>query len=285
MTGLGSPCGACKFLRRKCVRGCIFAPYFCHEQGAKHFAAIHKVFGASNVSKLLTHLPAPDRCEAAVTISYEAQARLQDPVYGCVGHIFALQQQVVNLQAQLSSLKAQAAGQGLATCIPPNNQEEKLCNWFPLYQQTAQGILLSEDVKMMQPACSNPAVNPMTRRSTMAAWPTRAACKLLTSAILTRLISSSSPSGTALVPHLPWFRSTPVWTSFNLSRFPVSVVLDPISEGEERKKGGEKQEEEEKYILCVKLYSLTFGCIVRSLGIYRRPPMNKEAGSARKRRR
>ena len=95
MTGFGSPCGACKFLRRKCVRGCVFAPYFCHEQGAAHFAAIHKVFGASNVSKLLMHLPVADRCEAAVTISYEAQARLQDPVYGCVSQIFALQQQVV----------------------------------------------------------------------------------------------------------------------------------------------------------------------------------------------
>lgn len=94
MTGSGSPCGACKFLRRKCVRGCVFAPYFCHEQGATHFAAIHKVFGASNVSKLLAHLPVSDRCEAAVTISYEAQARLQDPIYGCVSHIFALQQQV-----------------------------------------------------------------------------------------------------------------------------------------------------------------------------------------------
>ena len=94
MTGSGSPCGACKFLRRKCVNGCIFAPYFCHEQGATHFAAIHKVFGASNVSKLLAHLPVSDRCEAAVTISYEAQARLQDPIYGCVSHIFALQQQV-----------------------------------------------------------------------------------------------------------------------------------------------------------------------------------------------
>jgi hypothetical protein len=94
MTGSGSPCGACKFLRRKCVRGCVFAPYFCHEQGATHFAAIHKVFGASNVSKLLAHLPVSDRCEAAVTISYEAQARLQDPIYGCVAHIFALQQQV-----------------------------------------------------------------------------------------------------------------------------------------------------------------------------------------------
>lgn len=90
----GSPCGACKFLRRKCAKGCVFAPYFCHEQGASHFAAIHKVFGASNASKLLSHLPISDRCEAAITISYEAQARLQDPIYGCVSHIFALQQQV-----------------------------------------------------------------------------------------------------------------------------------------------------------------------------------------------
>ncbi|KAM0945073.1 putative transcription factor AS2-LOB family [Dioscorea sansibarensis] len=59
MAGFGSPCGACKFLRRKCVKGCVFAPYFCYDQGATHFAAIHKVFGASNVSKLLLHLPSP----------------------------------------------------------------------------------------------------------------------------------------------------------------------------------------------------------------------------------
>ena len=94
----GSPCGACKFLRRKCSKGCVFAPYFCHEQGASHFAAIHKVFGASNASKLLSQLPTSDRCEAAITISYEAQARLQDPIYGCVSHIFALQQQVLSME-------------------------------------------------------------------------------------------------------------------------------------------------------------------------------------------
>ncbi|XP_010522164.1 PREDICTED: LOB domain-containing protein 29 [Tarenaya hassleriana] len=109
MTGLGSPCGACKFLRRKCVKGCVFAPYFCHEEGASHFAAIHKVFGASNVSKLLSHIPLKDRSEAAVTISYEAQARLHDPIYGCVSHIFALQQQVVSLQAQLAFLSEEAS--------------------------------------------------------------------------------------------------------------------------------------------------------------------------------
>ncbi|KAL4352540.1 hypothetical protein GQ457_06G005880 [Hibiscus cannabinus] len=48
MTGSSAPCGACKFLRRKYVRGCVFAPYFCHEQGATHFEAIHKVLKYHN---------------------------------------------------------------------------------------------------------------------------------------------------------------------------------------------------------------------------------------------
>ncbi|MQM13379.1 hypothetical protein Taro_046304 [Colocasia esculenta] len=90
----GFPCGACKYLRRKCAVGCVFAPYFCSEQGSEWFAAVHRVFGASNASKLLMHVPPADRCEAAVTMAYEAQTRLKDPVYGCVAHIFALQHQV-----------------------------------------------------------------------------------------------------------------------------------------------------------------------------------------------
>ncbi|EEF50399.1 LOB domain-containing protein 18 [Ricinus communis] len=115
----GGPCGACKFLRRKCVPGCIFAPYFDSEQGAAHFAAVHKVFGASNVSKLLLHIPVHKRLDAVVTICYEAQARLRDPVYGCVAHIFALQQQVVNLQAELSYLQAHLATLELPSPPPP----------------------------------------------------------------------------------------------------------------------------------------------------------------------
>ncbi|KAI4354902.1 hypothetical protein L6164_003726 [Bauhinia variegata] len=102
----GGPCGACKFLRRKCVKGCIFAPYFDSEQGTAHFAAVHKVFGASNASKLLSRIPVHKRLDAVVTLCYEALARARDPVYGCVGHIFALQQQVVNLQAELAYVQA-----------------------------------------------------------------------------------------------------------------------------------------------------------------------------------
>ncbi|XP_072974070.1 LOB domain-containing protein CRL1-like [Typha angustifolia] len=152
MTGFGSPCGACKFLRRKCVRGCVFAPYFCHEQGAAHFAAIHKVFGASNASKLLMHLPVADRYEAAITISYEAQARLQDPIYGCVAHIFALQQQVVNLQAQLASLKGQAAqgyANGSTSTSSPQEEESFINKHFE-----------SRDAMMpQQPSASSSPVN------------------------------------------------------------------------------------------------------------------------------
>ncbi|KAL0429007.1 UNVERIFIED_CONTAM: LOB domain-containing protein 19 [Sesamum radiatum] len=56
------PCGACKFLRRKCVKGCIFAPYFDSDQGTAHFSAVHRVFGASNASKFaLLATPPPRR--------------------------------------------------------------------------------------------------------------------------------------------------------------------------------------------------------------------------------
>ncbi|KAE8670749.1 LOB domain-containing protein 17 [Hibiscus syriacus] len=101
MTGLGSSCGTCKFLRRKCSNECVFAPYFCYDDAANYFAAVHKVFGASNVSKLLLHLPVHNRSDAIVTISYEALARIRDPVFGCVAHIFSLQQQVASLPEEI----------------------------------------------------------------------------------------------------------------------------------------------------------------------------------------
>ncbi|KAG6473520.1 hypothetical protein ZIOFF_067437 [Zingiber officinale] len=108
-TGVGSPCGACKFLRRRCTQECVFAPYFDSEQSPAQFAAIHKVFGASNVSKLLAQLPVHLRCDAVVTVAYEAQARIRDPVYGCVSM----------LQAQLMQVKAQLAYQASSSTLPP----------------------------------------------------------------------------------------------------------------------------------------------------------------------
>ena len=47
-----SPCASCRLLRRRCAKDCIFAPYFPSDDPHK-FAIVHKVFGASNVSKML----------------------------------------------------------------------------------------------------------------------------------------------------------------------------------------------------------------------------------------
>ncbi|KAH9309341.1 hypothetical protein KI387_037252, partial [Taxus chinensis] len=95
-----SPCAACKFLRRKCTVECVFAPYFPPDQPHK-FANVHKIFGASNITKLLNELPPHQREDAVNSLAYEAEARMKDPVYGCVGAISILQRQMHHLQREL----------------------------------------------------------------------------------------------------------------------------------------------------------------------------------------
>ncbi|XVE52828.1 hypothetical protein DITRI_Ditri02bG0155600 [Diplodiscus trichospermus] len=104
--GTLSPCAACKLLRRRCAQDCVFAPYFPADEPQK-FASVHKVFGASNVSKMLQELPEHQRSDAVSSMVYEANARVRDPVYGCVGAISSLQQQIDSLQTQLALAQAE----------------------------------------------------------------------------------------------------------------------------------------------------------------------------------
>ncbi|EEC72102.1 hypothetical protein OsI_05068 [Oryza sativa Indica Group] len=76
--GSGSPCASCKLLRRRCTKDCIFAPFFPADDPHK-FAIVHKVFGAIN------ELPAQQQGDAVSSLVYEANDRIRDPVYGCVG--------------------------------------------------------------------------------------------------------------------------------------------------------------------------------------------------------
>ncbi|KAL8475408.1 hypothetical protein ACS0TY_028169 [Phlomoides rotata] len=99
------PCAACKFLRRKCNSTCIFSPYFPPEDPNKFFN-VHKIFGASNVNKLLNDILPHQREDAVSSLAYEAEARLKDPVYGCVGAISVLQKQVFMLQRELDATNA-----------------------------------------------------------------------------------------------------------------------------------------------------------------------------------
>ncbi|KAK6933312.1 Lateral organ boundaries, LOB [Dillenia turbinata] len=101
-----SPCAACKILRRRCVDKCVLAPYFPPTEPLK-FTIAHRVFGASNIIKFLQDIPENQRADAVSSMVYEANARIRDPVYGCVGAICQLQKQVNELQAQLAKAQAE----------------------------------------------------------------------------------------------------------------------------------------------------------------------------------
>ena len=91
-------CGACNILKRKCTEDCVFAQYFCSENmGVEKFSAIHKIFGASNFSKMLEEVPVYKRPDAVDTIYYEAECRMNNPVQGCLTNVFALQKEVYQL--------------------------------------------------------------------------------------------------------------------------------------------------------------------------------------------
>ncbi|KDP44729.1 hypothetical protein JCGZ_01229 [Jatropha curcas] len=137
-----SSCAACKFLKRRCITNCIFAPYFRSDE-PKKFAKVHKVFGASNVSKILIEVPEEQREDTVNSLAYEAEARLRDPVYGCIGAIALLQRKMVELQLDLAIAKARLAKytanssfssspflHDYPSNLPPNFSEFPACSGF-----------------------------------------------------------------------------------------------------------------------------------------------------------
>lgn len=59
------------------------------------------------VCKCLQEVPESQRADTANSLVYEANARIRDPVYGCMGVISALQQQARSLQAELNAVKGE----------------------------------------------------------------------------------------------------------------------------------------------------------------------------------
>ncbi|KAK6122155.1 hypothetical protein DH2020_044106 [Rehmannia glutinosa] len=134
MGGGSSPCASCKLLRRRCAKDCVFAPYFPPDDPHK-FAIVHKVFGASNVSKMLQELPVQQRADAVSSLVYEANARMRDPVYGCVGAISYLQNQVSQLQMQL------AVAQAEILCIQMQQEQQPAPNNLALEDEKSINLL------------------------------------------------------------------------------------------------------------------------------------------------
>ncbi|KAM0953172.1 putative transcription factor AS2-LOB family [Dioscorea sansibarensis] len=153
--GGNSPCASCKLLRRRCAKDCLFAPFFPSDDPHK-FAIVHKVFGASNVSKMLQELPVHQRADAVSSLVYEANARMRDPVYGCVGAISYLQNQVSQLQMQL------AVAQAEILCIQMQ-QENPLANQQMAMEPDNNLASLPQFINF--PSSSNVSQEPLKRES------------------------------------------------------------------------------------------------------------------------
>ncbi|OIW11843.1 hypothetical protein TanjilG_31593 [Lupinus angustifolius] len=86
-------CAACKYQRRKCAPDCILAPYFPHDR-QRQFLNAHKLFGVSNITKIIKVLEPHEKDQAMRTIIYQSDMRANDPVGGCYRYIQVLHNQI-----------------------------------------------------------------------------------------------------------------------------------------------------------------------------------------------
>ncbi|KAF5766020.1 putative transcription factor AS2-LOB family [Helianthus annuus] len=77
---------------------------------------------------MLEEMPVHLRADAVDSLYYEAKCRIQDPVYGCVGIISSLQQQIQIAQSQLAKAQAELSflDANLAAAEPTPSHSEPL---------------------------------------------------------------------------------------------------------------------------------------------------------------
>ncbi|KAG5029798.1 hypothetical protein AAZX31_05G177100 [Glycine max] len=129
---MSSRCAACKNQRRKCSSDCIFFPYF-PANDPQRFACVHRIYGGSNVGKMLQQIPPYLREQAANTLYFEAQCRIQDPVYGCTGIISKLYEQINNTEIALAHIQTQIA------CLKLQVPQEKAESNFNVLRAQSSG--------------------------------------------------------------------------------------------------------------------------------------------------
>ncbi|KAG8388393.1 hypothetical protein BUALT_Bualt02G0121200 [Buddleja alternifolia] len=146
-------CAACKYQRRKCASDCILAPYFPHDR-QRQFLNAHRLFGVSNIVKIIRHLEPPARDHAMSTIMFQSNARAVDPIGGCYRIIRDLEQQITLANAELEIVlhhlalcREAASTHHLAPPPPPPNVGDSTISGDPLgsYNQEFGGKCAVED--------------------------------------------------------------------------------------------------------------------------------------------
>ncbi|XP_028807812.1 LOB domain-containing protein 2 [Neltuma alba] len=92
-------CAACKHQRKKCSMHCALAPYFPANRN-REFQAVHKVFGVSNITKLVKYVKEEHRRKVVESLIWEAFCRQQDPILGSYGQYKKVYDQYTKLLQQ-----------------------------------------------------------------------------------------------------------------------------------------------------------------------------------------
>ncbi|GAB4842535.1 hypothetical protein Ancab_012509 [Ancistrocladus abbreviatus] len=140
-------CAACKYQRRKCVPDCILAPYFPHDR-QRQFLNAHKLFGVSNITKIIRNLNPPDKDIAMRTIIYQSDVRAKDPVGGCYRIICDLHHQIEYYKAELDLILHQLAicrAQEAATAAVTNNINNNNGNTSSSNNSDNNGVVMHVD--------------------------------------------------------------------------------------------------------------------------------------------
>ena len=94
-------CASCKHQRKRCDSNCELAPYFPAKR-YHEFQNAHKLFGVSNILKIITMIEPHQRQAAADSILIEGNAWKTYPEHGCLGVIKDLTEQISFQEKQLS---------------------------------------------------------------------------------------------------------------------------------------------------------------------------------------
>ncbi|KAF3953340.1 hypothetical protein CMV_021206 [Castanea mollissima] len=98
-----SACAACKYQRRKCANDCPLAPFFPAEE-FESFQYAHRLFGVSNIMKILKQVHPADREKAMRSVKYESEMWTTFPNTGCYGIVQQLQLRIQEATGELQSL-------------------------------------------------------------------------------------------------------------------------------------------------------------------------------------
>ncbi|TKY66794.1 LOB domain-containing protein 2 [Spatholobus suberectus] len=99
-------CAPCKHQRKKCSENCILAPYFPSNR-SREFHAVHKVFGVSNITKLVKNAKEEDRRRVVDSLIWEACCRQRDPIHGPYGEYTKVYNEYKKVLDELKRFRSQ----------------------------------------------------------------------------------------------------------------------------------------------------------------------------------